>query len=639
MAKAAGRFSKRAQESSLGRIVDEALASGSSLRPAINNGYATDYISSPTGLGISLFPAQEIVVKLTFGVPLDYKDREVLVYNPLKTKLLYTLSGPNFVKFLYNEGRCNINDWRDVPSHGFKTTVIVAGRRGGKSQVVSAIAGTMLRNLLNIPSPQDYYGLIEGSPIDFTFLGTDEESSTRLYDKLKADINRSPFYTPYIRNNGTTEMGFVSESDRDKRDIEPSIKVAAYPCTTRAVRGPSSYFLALDEFAHFKSNKDANSDDIYTSATPATGFFKSKENPERSDAKILVISSPLNKIGKFYELHSQALKEGSNSKILTIRLSTVEMNPEFPGEELQEAFKDEVKFGMEHAACFSDGAGSYVPPEKFNILVNRERENLTRFALSSVGRKYFWAVDYGTKNDATALAIGHLEMQENRGVTLLFDYIDRMMCGEEFTGPGVADGKKIVDLTELDLRDVISWLVYMHQILPCFRGLTDQHGGTTLKQLLQINGITTMELVHLTDQINSKMYFALKGYIDNAAAEFPNVPKFVTEFNALEAEFKSKYVLKVEAPSEKGAHDDMADAAALVAWQAQNWLDKEGKLDLDPSGRILQVDPRILNPTSFINPNDVSIRDLQVRARQDKLGDGLLLPPSLPILPSQRRWR
>jgi hypothetical protein len=639
VAKAAARFSTKARNSGLGQIFDE-IRSTSKKNDSPSIGYETDFISSANGLGINLFPSQEVIAKMTFGVPLDYKDREVLVYDKIKTKLLYKLSGPDFVKYLHSEGRCNINDWRDVPRHGFKTTVIVAGRRGGKSEVVGAIAGTMLRKLLSIYSPQEYYGLIDGSPVDFTFLGTDEKSSTRLYNKLKSQINRSSFFTPYLRGEpGTRGMKFVAEADRDKRDIDPSITVASYVCTTQAVRGPSSYFLGLDEFAHFRSSDDANSDEIYESATPSSSMFPSKEDPERADSKILVISSPVSKIGKFYELHKQALDEGKDSKILTFRLSTVEMNPRIPAEELRAPYKrDPVKFEMEYAACFSDGAGSYVPPEKFNVLINKERENVTRFEIKAVGRKFFWGFDSAMKKDASALAIGHLELIEGSGIHLVYDYIDRMMCGEAFTGPGVLNGGRVALLTELDLRDVVSWLVYMHNYLPCFKGCTDQHGGVTLKQLLQLNGITTMELVHLTDQINSKMYNALQGYIFNGAASFPNVPKFATEFNALVAEYKSKYVLRVEAPKEKGAHDDMADAVALVAWQAQTWLDEEGKLDLDPTAQILQVDPRVANPVCIVDPNSVSMADLRIMARQYLVGDGLNLPPSIPIQPSQRKW-
>jgi hypothetical protein len=568
-----------------------------------------------------------VIVKCVFGIPVDYKEQVVPVWDSMKEKLKYKLKESDFLKYLFNEGRCNVNDWRDIPERGFGTSAIFAGRRGGKSQVISAIAGTCLRDLLNVFDPQEYYNLVKGSKINFTMFGTDEDSSTRLYEKLKNDVNRSPFFTPYIFGEpGATSMSFLSEADRQRRSLEPSIEVAAFPCTTRSARGPSSYFLALDEFQHFRSSKDANSDALYAAATPSTSNFPSKDYPGYADSRILMISSPLNKLGKMYEMHKKAMKFGIESDIFTIRLSTIEMNPELPAAKLREELRNNPDtFPMEFEGKFSDGAGSYVAPEKFAICVNSGRKNIEHFDVRSIGRKFFWAVDYGTKNDATALAIGHLEMQP-RGVTLNFDYIDRMMVGEKFTGPGVQNGARVEFLTELDLVDVISWLVYMHRMLPCYKGVTDQHGGTTLKQLLQINGITTMELVHLTDQINSRMYFDLRGFIDNQCANFPDVEKFKTEFNLLEAEFKSKYVLKVEAPSEKGSHDDMADATAMVAWEAQKWLEEEGKLDLDPTGRSLQVDPRIANPVMIVNPNDVSMADLHVMARMSKMGDGLLLP-------------
>jgi hypothetical protein len=621
------KFSKKSQESALGKIVDETIL-GSGRKSISDLGYAIDFIESPQGLGIKLYPAQRVITKITFGIPADYKPQMVPVWDPLKEKLKYTLSEKDFISYLYNEGRCNIADWDLIPKRGFGTTVIFAGRRGGKSQVVSAIAGTTLRNLLSINDPQDYYNVVQGSTIDFTMLGTDEMSSSRLYEKLQADVNRCPFFTPYIRGNGATEMTFVSEADRHRRDVKPSITVAAFPCTTNAVRGPSSYFLALDEFQHFKSGKDTNSADLYKAATPSTSNFPSKEDPNIADSRILVISSPLGRIGKMYELHKQALDEGISSDIFTIRLSTAEMNPGLPASKLRQDFKENPEsFPAEFGGEFLDGKGSYLPPEKFDICVDPHRNNITRFETSTVGRKYFWALDYGTKVDATALAVGHLEMNDQKGVCLIYDYIDRMMVGEPFTGPGVKDGARVATLKELDLRDTVSWLVHMHRILPCYRGVTDQHGGTTLKQLLQINGITTMDLLHLTDQINSRMYLILKGFVGNGAATFPNVEKFKREFKQLEGEYKSKYVLKVEAPNEKGAHDDMADAAAMVAYLAQTWLDEEGKLDLDPSGKTMQVDPRILNPNSYLDPNSVSIREIQIRERMSRLGEGLNLPP------------
>ena len=504
------------------------------------------------------------------------------------------------------------------------------------SQLVSAIAGSCLRNLLAIYDPQEYYKLVPGSTVDFTFIGTDEDSSTRLYDKLKADVIRSAFFAPYmVKSPNMTEMGFLSEADRARRIQKPSINVAAFACTTRAVRGPSSYFLALDEFQHFRSGKDANSDDLYKAATPSTSQFPNADDPERADSRILVISSPLGKIGKMYDLHKTALERGVDSDIFTIRLSTAEMNPRLPAKKLAEDYQNNPEtFPAEFGGEFIDGSGSYVPPQKFDICVIPGKQNIVQFTPHAIGRKYFWGFDFGTQNDATALAISHLELIEGKSsIVLVYDYIDRMMVGEEFTGPGVKDGARIKDMKELDvLNDVVPWLVHMNNILPCYKGMMDQHSGTTLKQLLHLNSITTIELIHLTDQINSLMYFALKGYIDHGNAWFPDVEKFKKEFKQLVAEYKSKYVLRVQAPTEKGAHDDMADAVAESAYLAQKWIEEEGKLELDPTASSIRQDPRIANPCSIIDPNNVSTRDLNVIARQDKITREAFLPPGIQVV-------
>jgi hypothetical protein len=543
------------------------------------------------------------------------------VYDSLKTTLLHTFTETDFLKWLFDQGRTNIEDWRDVPAKGFGTLAVFAGRRGGKSECVSAIGLSCLRNLLAIHSPQEYYGLVAGSELSFTLMGTDEDSSTRLYDKLRAGVNGCNYFSPYIRNNDELEMKFVTEADRDNRDVLPSISVKSFVCSTRSARGPSNYFLALDEFQFFRSSKDTNSTELYKAATPSTAQFAPPDDPETPDSKILLISSPATKIGKMYELHDLALKEGADSGIFTMRLSTVELNPRIPRKRLLQDLKENPDtFKAEFGGEFLDGSGSYVPEAQFESCVDTDRPNQTRFSLSTIGRKYFWGFDLGMKNDATALAIGHLEMVEGFGIQLILDYIDRMMVGERFTGPGVKDIEEMQKYEgpqwkELDVVDIVKWLFYMHQVLPCFRGATDQHAGSHFKQLLQINGIVAMELLHITEQINSKMFFALRGFVSHSAARFPDVPKFVKEFKALEATYRNKYTLAVAAPTEKGAHDDMGDAVALVALQAQEWLDTDGKLDLDPSGSTLRVNPALLPPVPIMDINGVSVRDLQIEGR------------------------
>jgi hypothetical protein len=619
------RFSNKARTSSLGKAVESVMEKNSSILNAI------DFIESSQGLNVHLFPVQRIIVKAIFGVPMDYKEQMVPVHDPFCEKLLYTFTERAYIEYVYGEGRCNVANWQDFPEDGFNESVIFAGRRGGKSQVVSALGGYALYKLLNVHSPQEYFGLVPGSPIDFTFMAQDDEGSNRLYDKLREDINRSPFFGTFLASPpGASAMAFITQADREKRDASPTIHVASYPCTTNAVRGPSSLFLALDEFAHFRSAKGASSDEVYDAATPSTMFFK---NPQgEREAMIVSISSPLKKVGKMYDLHRLAMEKGVGSGIFTMRMGTAEMNPRSDSKFLRQKFTTSpMTWKAEYGGNFLESSESYVTEAQILACTDQDRANCVAFTTKAIGRQYFWAVDLGMINDATALGIGHLEfLSPKKGVELVFDYLDRMMVGEKFEGPGVRNDlgeQKYVHHQQLPLEDILAWFRYMNNILPCFRGATDQHGGQQLVQLLELNRIRNIELLNLTPAINSQMYFALRGFIENVRCRFPNVPKFQNELKNVEAEFTNKYQIRVQAPAEKGSHDDLADVAALVALLAAEWLQNEKHLMLDPSGSSLLQNERAGQlPGLMPDLNAMTMSDIKVFSRQQKMMRNMGVP-------------
>ena len=635
------RFSHKARTSALGKAIESVMEKSSSVLNAI------DFIESPQGLNVHLYPVQRVIVKAIFGVPMDYKEGMVPVYDPFCENLLYTFTESEYLHYVFNKGRCNVDDWRDMPEDGFNEAAIFAGRRGGKSQVVSAIGGYALYKLLNIRSPQEYFGLVPGSPIDFTFMAQDDEGSNRLYDKLREDINRAPFFTPFLKTNTSSSMGFVTEADHDKRDATPTIHVASYPCTTNAVRGPSSIFLALDEFAHFRSAKGSTSDEVYDAATPATMQFK---NPDGfREAMILSISSPMKKIGKMYDLHKYAIERGISSGIFTLRCGTAEMNPRSDAKFLRQKYEvpgAAMTWRAEYGGQFLESSESFVKESQIIACTDKDRPNGISFVPQAIGRQYFWAIDLGMIHDATALSIGHLEYRgPSKGVVLVYDYIDRMMVGEKFEGPGVKSlpggEEKYTKHAVLDLNDILDWFQYMNSVFPCFKGATDQHGGQQLIQLLPMRRIYNVELVNLTPAINSQMYFALKGFIENGRCCFPDIAKFSAELKNVEAEFTNKYQIRVQAPAEKGAHDDMCDTTALVAHQAAEWLNDEKHLLLDPSGSSLIAQERVGQAPAVVPSLDgLTMADIKTLNRQSHLQKNLGVAggPQLPPW-SRRRGR
>jgi hypothetical protein len=665
------RFSQAAKNSIFGASIAEGIEDPSKIMDAI------EFIEGPNGIGIVLRPVQRVIVKAIYGVPFDKKyawaDRIpqwglVPMYDIYRDKKLRPdVTEEEYLHITYNEGRGNIDNWQDIPAEGFNEACIFAGRRGGKSELVAAIACYKLYLLLNIRSPQEYFGLVSGSNIDFTFLAQDEKGAGRLFKKLREQVNRASWFAPYLRDNNTKDLSFVSLADREQRDINPTIQVSCLPCTTNAVRSPSSVFLALDEFAHFRSAKGSTSDDMYAAATPSTGDFhhevkgaspfggsaaepdieEETEEPEElmefedanekveiQDSMILSISSPLKKIGKMYELHRLAIDEGVSSGIFTLNVPSAEMNPKLLPKFLKSEYKkNPLTFKAEYGGKFLESSESYVTEtavkactdvqwdEKGLPIESSARLNIMRFVPKSIGVNYFWGFDLGMTNDASALAIAHLEPGGPHGsIKLVYDYIDRMMVGEAGEWPGVVNGigqQKYKNYQVLPLEDILAWLREMNKALPCFKGATDQHGGQQLVQLLELNEIRNMELVNLTPAINSQMAYALRGYIENKLCSFPLVPKFIQELKLVELEVASKYQIRVAAPQEKGAHDDMADAAMLCAFLAQRWLIEEGNLHMDPSGlSLLMQSHQHLAPTPLLSLDGVPLQTLRV---MDKL--------------------
>jgi len=209
----------------------------------------------------------------------------------------------------------------------------------------------------------------------------------------------------------------------------------------------------------------------------------------------------------------------------------------------------------------------------------------------------------------------------------VYDYIDRMMVGERFTSIGVPliDGdNKYVKYKHLPVDDILLWLKAMHELLPCFKGATDQFGGQQLVQRLPAAGIQNVELINLNETINSLMAMALKGYMINDMCRFPYVPKFMNELRLVEEIRINNYRIKVQAPLEKGSHDDMVDSAQLCAYVAQKWLIEEGNLNIDPSGSSLAVQEQMNKPPGVIaNLDGVNLSELKVLERMRKFNQNL----------------
>jgi len=87
-----------------------------------------DYIEQPWGLSMRLYPGQRFLVKLYYHLELDDTEQNVPVTDMFNTKVLYRFTEKEFLKYLFEEGRCNIGE----QDHERRELILPIGRRAGK---------------------------------------------------------------------------------------------------------------------------------------------------------------------------------------------------------------------------------------------------------------------------------------------------------------------------------------------------------------------------------------------------------------------------------------------------------------------------------------------------------------------------
>lgn len=87
------------------------------------------FMEAPWGLNFKPFPVQRFILRSFYGMELDDKEKYIPVPDMVNEKVLYWMTEREFLKYLYDEGKCNTNE---VTGKNFKELDLVVGRRGGK---------------------------------------------------------------------------------------------------------------------------------------------------------------------------------------------------------------------------------------------------------------------------------------------------------------------------------------------------------------------------------------------------------------------------------------------------------------------------------------------------------------------------
>lgn len=462
--------------------------------------------------------------------------------------------------------------------------------------------------LLNLEHPQGYYGLPSGNRIQIISVATDKDQASLLFNEVTTHLSRCEYFKPYIANNTLSHIQFRTPYDIKKYgetarhengkfvsfNGKATMRVTFKSCVAKGLRGSGNIVIILDEMAHFQDKGNSSAEEIYNAVTPSALAFSPKDPADTTkpigpvESRIICISSPLNKAGKFYELYHMAMTNGPGSaNMIAIQAPTWEVNPTVEPEFLRQKYHaDPVTFMTEYGAQFSDRVRGWI--EREVDLLDCIDPELRPVEMGIPRYPYSMGIDVGLMNDGTSIFITHVD-----GDRIVLDYHETWYAGVDWKQANPHLGaayscpyaRRLNEVERLDFEEIGNWIVALTKRFFIVDGIFDRWNGIPLEQALRKNGLTQFKSEFFTRDFSSKIYQNAKLMMFDRKLSLYDWPvggagetkksahsPFIQELLTLQAEQSSKNVVLVSAPPNGGYHDDQSDAFVRSVWLSSQRL-------------------------------------------------------------------
>lgn len=582
-------------------VVDEVRP----FKPRIFN--ILEYIEQSWGIGMKLFPAQRFLVKLYYFISLEEHEKTIKVTDMFGAKTLYEFTEKEYLQYLYNEGRCNIGE----QDHERRELVLALGRRSGKTSLSGIFASYEVYRLLNLYNPQSYYGLPNGNRIQIISVATDKDQAGILFNEVTTHLAKCDYFKPFIANNTLSHIQFRTPYDLDRYgptlrhqdgkfvsfNGKATLRVTFKSCIAKGLRGSGNIVVIMDEMAHYQDKGQSSAKDIYDAVTPSTAAFSPKGKDGMPMAKsgggtypvesrVITISSPLNRSGKFYELFHLAMSGGPGSdNILAVQAPTWEVNPTLPQSYYKQKYHaDPSVFMTEHGALFSDRVRGWI--ERETDLIECVDPELRPQMIGIPRYPYQMGIDIGLMGDGTALFITH-----NQGKNIVLAYHEYWQAGIDWreSNPHLGSNftipycKLLGDMSRLDFDEIANCIYALTKRFHITDGLFDRWNGIPLEQALIKKGLTQFKSEYFQRDFSSRIYQNTKMMMFDKSLRLYDWPikqgakhsQFIAELLELQAQQMSRNIVVVSAPQTVGHHDDCSDAYTRAVWLTAERLRNE----------------------------------------------------------------
>lgn len=553
-----------------------------------------DFIERFHLLPHGLFPAQKFIVKLYYNVPLDNTEKSIKITDKFNTKTLYEFTEIEYLRYLYDQGRCNI---KEQDGKLRNELILCIGRRSGKSLMSSLYAAYENYKLLARGFPQGYYGISPTSEINTFCVANDKDQAAIVFNELKNHIEKIDFFRKSIFNNTQTFLRLQTENDRVVYGgTKSSIRITFKSSVAKGLRGRGTILLILDELAFFVDEGTTSAEQVYRAIVPSTATFSPKDPKNKfiplgpSDGRIISISSPNARSGFFYKLYLTSLENSiASQNMLMVQAPTWEINPTVSRNYYEvEYSKDPSRFWSEFGAQFSDRVRGWIEDSK--DLVDCIDNNLRPLDRGVPRKPHFVGFDLALKDDGSAIAITHL----NNGKIELA-YHEVWQAGKKWAelnphlkSPTTPYVNEMEFVSRLDLEQIVDWIVELSKKFYFHKGVCDQWAGMVFEQALHKKGLSQFDMRSFQKSGASLMYqtFKMLMYSDQIRLYDYPVPErlssnegegvkhspLIKELLELQMTHHEKNIITVEAPDVPGKHDDMSDALTRSVLLASEFL-------------------------------------------------------------------
>ncbi len=614
------------------------------------------FIEAPWGLSLRLFPVQRIILKAHYGMELDDNphgfplDKPVprshpnyhidlvdddgfyvyrIVVTDFKRENLRYMTEAGYLRYLHSEGRSNISEV--IPGKQRREMVLSVGRRSGKTLITSCIVAYETYKLLLKGNPQKFYGSSQSNVVQLISVATGTDQASLLYREASGHFAKCDYFRPYTANATMSYATFQTPYDietygpySENPKARYSINVTFKSCVAKGLRGGANILVALDEVAHFGEQGQASADEVYQAVEPSTRTFSPKDPNNttkpigENEGRIIMISSPLGRQGLFYK---QFMLGFGNNKaadnLLCIQAPTWEVNPTVPAETFVASYlKDPNIFDTEFGAVFSDRSKGWI--ENASDLLDCVDKNLRPKSKAPTHMPHFMGVDIALVGDYTAAAVGHVDAEGK----IVLDYMGRIRAGEG----------QFAHLERLEFDDVADWIHSITKKFYIVDGMFDQWAGIPMEQALNKKGLNRLKSVWFTEKLSSEIFQNFKNMMFDRKLSLFDWPiaqdeehcDYIQELLEMQAEYKSQYVVVVEAPKIEGKHDDYTDALVRMVWCATQSSFRS---------KMVTGGPRSAgNPKAFRNPEGAYFGNTPAARLRSRGGsDPLRQTPKIPF--------